>query len=252
MNFAFLFDIDGCLTLPGYSTSILDVDLIDAISKLSIDRSIPVAFVTGRSDGWLRKQYNSIGKEQYLQIPTYIEFGLAFVKDGTVGFQQASEEFLETRLEFIEAVANVCDHQGVYFETEQWYDDYPDHGSLWIENKHIQLSIAGNRDFSTKELHMLVDIAWNDMYDQARILHHHLGVDVVPTNWSKAMATKHFIQTLDEENYQWYVFGDNQSDKEMIKGLSNCDFVETKKGASYTVRQKLLALNIDNFKIRSI
>lgn len=234
-----LFDIDGCLTLPNQIKSVLDTDLIDHL--LQLDN--PIALVTGRSDGWLRKQYDEENRNSYLEIPTYIEFGLAMINGPDVKLQQQGSDFLPQRLQLIQLLAETCEKEDIYFEQEKWYNDYPDHGSLWVEQKHIQLSIAENVNLSAKRLHELCDKAWVDQ-NQVRILHHHLGIDVIPYGWSKARATSHFTQDLDESAYSWYVFGDNESDREMIEGLTNASFISTTETASHQVRKTLEKLNL--------
>lgn len=239
MTFAFLFDIDGCLTLPDHDRSILDTDLIDQILELPY----PTAFVTGRSDGWIKRHYQLQNRLNYLQIPTYIEFGLALLHHDNLIFQQTATEFLSVRDRFINLLAHETNHCGIYFEPDRWYDDYPDHGSLWVEDKHIQLSIAANSNITPNKVHDLVQSAWEDE-DKGRILYHHLGVDVLPHNWSKSKATTHFINNLEEDEYEWYVFGDNASDREMQHGLSSSTFISTAEHASTTVRSILHDLNV--------
>lgn len=239
MTYAFLFDIDGCLTLPDHYQSILDVELIDRI----IDLSSPIAFVTGRSDGWLKQHYKTQNRLNYLKIPTYIEFGLVLLHRCTLEFQQSGTDFLPIRDRYIDLLKQEAEDENIYFETDRWYDDYPSHGSIWVEQKHIQLSIAANSDVSTEQLHDLVRSAWKEK-NSARVLFHHLGVDVIPKQWSKARATEHFIRDLEEEQYDWYVFGDNESDREMVKGLSSVTFVSTTKTASTQVRSTLQELDV--------
>ncbi len=237
-----LFDIDGCLTLPGQTISILDTKLMDRLLQLHH----PLALITGRSDGWLRKQYRDMKKMSYLEIPTYIEFGLAKINNDNVIVNDKSLLFLELRIKLIELLADLCKKEGVYFEPETWYSDYPDHGSLWVEDKHIQLSIAENIKVPTTEVHRLCNKAWQPIKDKVRILYHHLGIDVIPLSWSKKMATAHFVQDLNEEKYTWYVFGDNESDKEMIQGLTTTQFVSTRDGASSVVWKTLEEIGIIN------
>ncbi|MHA2504044.1 MAG: HAD hydrolase family protein [Candidatus Kariarchaeaceae archaeon] len=238
----FLFDIDGCLTLPHMTKSVLDIELMDRLLPLDT----PIALVTGRSDGWLRKQYSEQNRMNYLDFPTYIEFGLATINGESVQLQQQATEFLDHRLDLIQSLAEVCDRETVYFEPDTWYHDYPSHGSLWVERKHIQLSIAENTNVPTTKVHDLCDLAWNNQ-DSVRILKHHLGIDVIPQGWSKAQATSHFTQGLNQADYSWYVFGDNSSDREMMEGLDTVTFISTREEASKTVRATLEDLGMISF-----
>jgi len=240
MKPAFLFDIDGCLTLPQQPISILDQDLLDEIRDLPV----PVAMVTGRSDGWLRKQYHQLQRLDYLSIPTYIEFGLAWIDNGEIRFQEQGTAFQQVRQQFIDLLEDYTSRQDIYFEPQTWYHDFPDHGSLWVEEKHIQLSIAANRQVPTSQVHQIARQAWQGFEQDARILYHHLGVDVIPANWSKAEATRHFTRQLAEADYHWYVFGDNTSDQEMLQGLTHAEFISTTKQASTTVWEFLNQLGI--------
>ena len=216
------------------------IPLIDRIQKIVT----PVAFVTGRSDGWLRQKYQEVNRMNYLKIPTYIEFGLAYLEEGKVIIQEEICDFMSLREALIEELARTSWENDVYFEPETWYNDYPDHGSLWVEKKHIQLSIAANTSISVEKVHSLTDEAWKDWADKVRIINHHLGVDVIPKMWSKTKATQHFIQSRPEDQYHWFVFGDNPSDIEMTIGLTNSTFVSTKERASIEVLETLTKLDI--------
>jgi hydroxymethylpyrimidine pyrophosphatase-like HAD family hydrolase len=240
LPYAFLFDIDGCLTLPDHGISILDVDLLDQILTIPS----PVAMITGRSDGWLRHKYKEVDRSSYLNIPTYIEFGLAYLEDDKVIIQEQASDFLSIREKLILLLAHTCVTSNIFFEPRVWYDDYPAHGSLWVEQKHIQLSIAANEHVSVNQVHRLTAKAWNAWTDKVRIINHHLGVDVIPKGWSKVKAVEHFLQAYSEEQFQWYVFGDNPSDEEMATGLTNFTFVSTKEGASYKVKDILTRLKV--------
>lgn len=231
MRHGFLFDIDGCLTLANLDYSELDTDLLKKIGELAND--YPVAFVTGRSEGWLKKQYRKIGVD-YWNIPTYMEFGLVCRTGDKLVFNNDGESFLAIRTQIIQDLAKVCNDEDVYLEPQIMYDDYPDHGSLWVENKFVMLSIAANSQVTVPQVHQLTGRAVNGRND-IRLLNHHLGVDILPAGWSKMEATRDFIQGLNEEEYQWHVFGDNVSDQEMTHGLSRHSFVNTKEGASTDV-----------------
>lgn len=98
-----------------------------------------------------------------------------------------------------------------------------------VGNKLVQLSIASNSNFSPARVHEICENAWYSFKNQVRILYHHLGVDFIPLNWSKAKATEHFIKGLAEGKFIWLVFGDNESDLEMTKNLKNVKFFSTKK-----------------------
>jgi len=238
--YGLLFDIDGCLTLPTRSTSELDIELMDQLLHLNN----PLALVTGRSDGWLRKHYQASERTEYYQFPTYLEFGLVYMRHGQILIQHDAEEFLRIRSQLIQALSHTCEQENIYFESEKTYHDYPDHDSLWIETKHVQLSIAANTGISPDKVHQLCQTSWSKFQDQVRILYHHLGVDVIPRNWSKKEATRHFIADLDQSQFQWVVFGDNESDQEMMEGLDQVEFVSTKDEASTKVRAFLQSRNI--------
>jgi HAD superfamily hydrolase (TIGR01484 family) len=235
----FIFDIDGCLTLPGHSISILDIPLLDQIHLLA-KSGTPVALVTGRSDGWLKKHYRAQNRVNYLDFETYIEFGLVRLHNGQPQVVEEASGLLDLHDELIEKLSQVATDEEIYFEPDKAYNDFPAHGSMWLENKHIQISIASHEKVSHKTVHRLAAQSWSQ-FRSIRILNHHLGVDVIPKGWSKAKATQHFIShnNLNETDYKWYVFGDNSSDREMCDGLSKVEFIDTKTHASSTVRAHL-------------
>ncbi|MHA2250943.1 MAG: HAD-IIB family hydrolase [Candidatus Kariarchaeaceae archaeon] len=236
-----LFDIDGCLTLPDFSTSILDIELIDKIYEL-FQLGIPTAFVTGRSVGWIEEQYKYQNRMKYFEIPTYIEHGLAYLNNQNPVIHDEGKTFLSVRERLVALLAQITEEEGILFESDTMYDDYPSHGSLWFENKFVQLSIAGNENVSPELVHQLTDKAWDDYKNKVRILQHHLGVDVIPLNWSKSKAVEHFIENFSEDSYHWIVFGDNISDKEMGNVLTFWEFVSTSDNNSLDVGRKLLEL----------
>jgi HAD superfamily hydrolase (TIGR01484 family) len=243
VDIGLLFDIDGCLTLPDFSRSVLDVSLLDQIFQLYTN-GIPVGYITGRSDGWLKEQYTQVERQHFLQIPTYIETGLAFVNPATVTIHPQSTPFLQIRDELIRALDTYIQEQDIYFEADVVYNDYPPHGSLWIENKHVQISLASNTKVTPSEVQELTANALAEYQEQIRILNHHLGVDVIPQDWSKAMATHQFIERIDQSQFEWWVFGDNESDREMMIGLDHTQFFSTQNHASDDVRSILTARGV--------
>jgi hydroxymethylpyrimidine pyrophosphatase-like HAD family hydrolase len=90
-------------------------------------------------------------------------------------------------------------------------------------------------------VHQLAAEAWSEYHEHVRVLNHHLGVDVIPSGWSKANATQNFLSynQIRQEEYSWYVFGDNQSDREMCQGLDHVSFIDTKQHASTIVKKTL-------------
>ncbi|MFX1252279.1 MAG: hypothetical protein ACFFCZ_11795 [Promethearchaeota archaeon] len=238
-SIGFIFDVDGCLTLPiddAFPRSILDVELMDTIYELNFQQ-IPITFVTGRSVGYLKQQYELNERLKYQAIPTYLEFGLVKWVNGEIEVLDSAKPFLDVKKKLIDALARYCIKHNIYFEASISYDDHPEHGWMWLENKIIQLSIAAGRKISASKVHEITLSAWKDFSTLARFLPHHLGIDVVPVGWSKSKATENFISTLDhaESSYQWFVLGDNESDREMTIGLSQVTFVDTKKRASKEV-----------------
>ncbi|MFX0197321.1 MAG: HAD-IIB family hydrolase [Candidatus Hodarchaeota archaeon] len=244
----FLFDIDGCLTLPtkdDLTIGVLDIKLIDKIYELH-HRQVPIAFVTGRSVGYLKKQYERYNRLKYQEIPAYIEFGLVRWINGEIKVLKPAKHFTDLSKTLIDALAQYCVKYNIYFEPDMKYDDYPEHGWMWIENKLIQLSIAAGKNITPSRLHEITLSAWKDFSSLARFLPHRFGINVIPLGWSKTKATEHFVSTLgcDESNYQWFVLGDDESDREISKGLTYVNFVNTQKKASKEVWALLKALKI--------
>ncbi len=244
----FIFDVDGCLTLPVedvFPRSILDIKLMDKIHELNFQQ-IPITFVTGRSIGYLKQKYELNERLKYQDIPTYLEFGLVKWENGEIEVLESAKPFLGVKKKLIEVLARYCIEHNIYFEAEISYDDHPEHGWMWLENKIIQLSIAAGRKVNASKVHEITLSAWKDFSALARFLPHHLGIDVIPVGWSKSKATENFISTLDraESSYQWFVLGDNESDREMTAGLSQVTFIDTKKRASKEVWDLLDSLKL--------
>jgi len=244
----FLFDVDGCLTLPiedDLTSLILDIQLIDQIYELQ-QQQLPVAFVTGRSASYLKRQYTQYDRAIYQRIPTYVEFGLVKWVNGKVKILEPARYFSELRKNLIETLDQYCANNLYYFEPDVMYDRYPAHGGMWLENKLIQLSVTAGKNITPSKLHEITLAAWKDFLGCARFLPHRFGIDVIPLGWSKAKATEHFVSTLEhgESTYQWFVLGDNESDREMTKGLTRVNFVNTHQKASEEVWSLLKSLRM--------
>jgi HAD superfamily hydrolase (TIGR01484 family) len=244
----FLFDVDGCLTLPiedDLTRLILDVPLIDQIYELH-QQQLPVAFVTGRSASYLKRQYAQHDRVLYQKIPAYVEFGLVKWVNGEVQILESARYFSELRKTLIETLDQYCATNHYYFEPDVMYDHYPEHGEMWLENKLIQLSVTAGKNTTPSKLHEITLAAWKDFLGCARFLPHRFGIDVIPLGWSKAKATEHFVTTLEpgESTYQWFILGDNESDREMTKGLTHVDFVNTQQNASEDVWDLLKSLGM--------
>ncbi|MFX0096012.1 MAG: hypothetical protein ACFFBD_30010 [Candidatus Hodarchaeota archaeon] len=244
----FLFDIDGCLTLPmenNLDRSILDIELLDRIHALHLQQ-VPITFVTGRSVGYLKKYYEQHERLKYQEIPHYLEFGLVNWLNGKIKVLETAKPFIKVKKRLLAALHHYCIDHNIFFEPDQSYDDYPDHGGMWLENKIIQLSIASGKNITPVKVHDITLAAWKQFSTLGRFLPHHLGIDVIPRGWSKAKATEHFILTLNrnESDYQWYVLGDNESDREMTSGLTQVTFINTQKAASRMVWELLESLKI--------
>jgi HAD superfamily hydrolase (TIGR01484 family) len=244
----FLFDVDGCLTLPladDVPRLLLDIPLLDQIYALH-QRQIPRAFVTGRSASYLKRQYAQYDRVIYQNIPAYVESGLVKWINGEIQILESARYFSDLRKTLIETLDLYCVKNHYYFEPNVTYDHYPEHGEMWLENKLIQLSVTAGKNVPPSKLHEITFAAWKDFLGRARFLPHRFGIDVIPLGWSKAKATAHFISTLEpgESTYQWFVLGDSESDREMTKGLSCVHFVSTQQSASEDVWRLLKRLGM--------
>ncbi|MHA2362798.1 MAG: HAD-IIB family hydrolase [Candidatus Hodarchaeales archaeon] len=235
-----IFDVDGVLTKPILKPpvrSVIDPEIISLIDNL-IQRNFFIAFVTGRALAWVKAHVfphlSIIGKEK---IPIFMEYGLTYWYENTLHFHDVGKQFRQnTYPKLISFIDIRAKESKIFFEPNKVYWDYPKHGSIWIEDKHAMLSIASNTIVNTKQVHLLVENIPEDL--KVRLIKHHLGFDLLPNGWSKAKAIEK-VKEFSTEVKQWYVFGDNPSDREMTKPLENAIFIDTKKGASKTTTKYL-------------
>lgn len=244
ISYGLIFDVDGVLTKPikpnNMPQSIIDIDLIHMVSKLS--HKMPVAFITGRSKHWLDihllEHLDSFSNDTAI----FMEYGLVYLHDNKLKITTAGQKFRsEIYLNIINHVTRQAKEFGIFFEPEIVYTDYPDHGSMWVENKYSMLSLASNFNINPIEVQKTVEGLPKTILNKVRIINHHLGVDILPAGASKANAVKKF-QTFEitKEVNRWYVFGDNPSDREMIIPLRNAAFIDTKLEASEKTKRFLL------------
>lgn len=253
MDYAFLFDIDGCVTLPTTSEdprSILDIKLLDCL--LNLQKSYPIAFVTGRSQLFLELMFNNAFRPKFHQFKIYLEFGLVYWYNSEIKIVQLpeefQEEFQEEKSRYIEFLHQEAEANGIFFEQNQTYVDYPNHESMWIEDKYVMLSIAGGPKVEPSIIHKLANAAYKKSNFNAKLLEHHLGIDFVPAKWSKEQAVRDFLKrtAIDESQYEWLVFGDNLSDQTMTIPLSKYSFINTKNRASIEVWDQLCKLHLSS------
>ena len=237
-SFACLFDIDGVLTLPitrERKISVIDSQLIELLAILK-QQSVSIALISGRAYAWVQHFLLDSSKILLQDIPIFMEYGLTSYVNGSFNVTQKAKNFRdEFFFPIISSIKQICVENNVFFELTP-YIDYPSHGSLWLELKHGMISIISNKLVSTELVHKMLEIAINEYSDNVRILKHHLGFDILPKGWSKEKAAIEAYRILDplQDIQIWYIFGDNESDREMCKPFNNSVFVDTKIGASET------------------
>ena len=234
----FLFDVDGVLTLPVDNKnprSIIDPSIIEYLNKL-LSLKFPMAFVTGRGQCWIDSNFlNKISpliKENSL---IFMEYGLVFLQNNPEKLVIQEKNFRNQYYsKILGQIDEICKKLSILFEKEKVYCDYPSHGSLWVEDKKVMLSIASNTKISTKLVHKIITKLDEHLKTHVRIIYHHLGVDILPIGWSKAKAAVHVNNLIKNKETinKWYVFGDNVSDKEMCQPFDQVKFINTKTGAS--------------------
>ena len=240
---AFLFDIDGVLTLPiteQLKISVIDPYLIELLSKIH-QQGIKFSFITGRAYPWVKKFLLSDYSSFLTNIPIFMEYGLTSVIDNKLNISDFAGSFRKQFFRSIlSAIQVTCDKKNIFFNQSP-YVDYPSHKSLWLEEKNVMISIASNTNITPEQVQRIVIESVQDFSNEIRIVKHHLGCDILPKGWSKERAAVESYLLLDPDKkiHQWYVFGDNESDKEMCKPFSNVLFVDTKIGASETTKQFL-------------
>ena len=240
---AFLFDIDGVLTLPiteERNISVIDPNLLTYLESLQT-KGIKFAFVTGRALPWVQKFVLSEKYDFLHKIPIFMEYGLTSLLNGKLRISKKARSFRdEFFFSILSSIKQTCANENIHFDIVP-YVDYPDHGSLWVEKKEGMISIGFNKLVSVKKVQQIVEESVDSYKDDIRVIKHHLGCDILPKGWGKEQAAIESLKLLDPEKQveQWYVFGDNESDKEMCKPFSNVTFIDTKIGASETTLKYL-------------
>ena len=235
-----LFDVDGVLTLPITSErqiSIPDVELFLLLEKLYLN-GIKFSLITGRAFPWVKKFILPVLK---CEIPIYLEYGLVSYHNNNITILNDGEDFKNKyHASILNNIRNHSNKKQLIFDLTK-YIDYPDHGSLWIEDKISMISIAANKNISVSQCHSIVEKAIEPLKSEINFFKHHLGCDILPLGWTKEMAAKHAQEIIDPKNNTdlWLVFGDNESDREMCKPLANVIFIDTKNGASEKTKQEL-------------
>ena len=253
ISIGFLFDIDGVLTFPvnpSFPKSHIDHETVSSIALL-LEHKFNVAFATGRSWCWIKSNLVDLFPVGFFdRIPIFLEYGLVYWWHKEFTFTPEGTYFRKNFVPSIFAmIAHIYCSIGILFNPNKVWCDYPDHGSLWIEDKVAMLSIAANKNISAEEVHTIVKELPSYVKDSVRIIYHHLGVDILPSGWSKSKAAYKCKELLtdDSNNNFWYVFGDNVSDKEMCLPFENTEFIDTTMYASETTKnwiKKILSKNI--------
>lgn len=235
-SFACLFDIDGVLTLPiteQRTISVIDPQIIEILTTLQLS-NIKLALISGRAYPWVEMFLLRQFKTALENIPIFMEYGLTSYVQGKLQVSKKAKEFRdEFFFAIMSSIKQTCQEHEIFFELKPSVD-YPSHGSLFLEQKNGMISILSNTNISTETVHNLVELSVQDFKDDIRILKHHLGIDILPKGWGKEQAAiqAYFLLDPKKEIHDWFVFGDNESDREMCKPLSIATFVDTKIGAS--------------------
>ncbi len=245
-----LFDIDGVLTLPiteKRKISVIDPELIEYLSNIH-QQGIKFSLITGRAYPWVNTFLLSKFESFLEDIPIYMEYGLTSLKNGAFKVSKKAKSFRDEFFSpILSSIKQNCQEKNIIFELKP-YIDYPEHGSLWLEDKKVMISIASNASISTETVQDMVIKSCQDYLDNIRIVKHHLGCDILPKGWSKEQAAIEAYQLLDPEKKidQWYVFGDNESDKEMCRPFRKATFIDAKIGASETTKDSLKKIVANN------
>ena len=248
-NLAFLFDIDGVLTLPNTEQrkfSVIDSSLIEFLFHIH-QQNVKFAFITGRAYPWVTKFLLSKFHSFLEDIPIFMEYGLTSLIYNKVTISDSAISFRNEYFDLIlSSIQQTCQIEGVFFEPTPFVD-YPDHGSLWLEKKDGMISIASNKLISPRKVHQIVNKSIIDILDNLRIVNHHLGCDILPKGFGKEQAAIKSFQLLDPHKKvrHWYIFGDNESDKEMCNPFKQSTFIDTKIGASESTRKHLKSILAD-------
>jgi len=235
---AFLFDIDGCLTLPfnpDHPISVLDKPLLQQILQWYED-GVPIALVTGRSSFYLEEEFSKISFESGFKLPIYIEFGLLKFQNTELSREDYSLEFNDERERFLTDFRDLAEKQGVHMAKGE-HVHYPEKG-IWREKKHVMSSIISNHDIPPSTIHEIAKELMDRSSYSIRLLNHPLGIDVLPKGWSKRKPARTF--SLNHQNgFEWHIFGDNKSDAEMAEVVPFSSFISTQEFGSKSVWGKL-------------
>jgi HAD superfamily hydrolase (TIGR01484 family) len=240
---ACLFDVDGVLTLPiteHRKISIVDPKIVEMLLSLN-QNNIKFSLITGRAYPWVNKFLLLEYKERLKNIPIFLEYGLVSSINNNLIISEKGRKFREDLFEpIIGSINDQANQLDIYFESTSFVD-YPNHGSLWLEEKNCMISIASNKFITAEEVQNLVENAIHNYKNSVRFVKHHLGCDILPKGWSKEQAAIESYNLLDPEKKieNWFVFGDNESDREMCQPFSNSTFIDTKIGASNTTTRSL-------------
>lgn len=235
---AFLFDIDGCLTLPfnpDHPISILDKPLLQQIVHWYED-GIPIALVTGRSSFYLEEEFSQISFEYGFKLPIYIEFGLLKFQNTELMREDYCPEFNDERERFLTDFRDLAEKLGVHM-VEGEHVQYPESG-IWREKKHVMSSVISNHDTPPSTIHKIAKELMDRSSYSIRLLNHPLGIDVLPKDWSKRNPARTFSSNY-QNGFEWYIFGDNKSDAEMAEVVPSSSFFSTREFGSKSVWGKL-------------
>ena len=237
-----IFDIDGVVTLPiteERKISIPDPDLFELIKILAL-QGVKINFITGRAFPWFEKFVLPILQKINIEYNCFLEYGLVSYNNKELHLSNEGKSFRSQYYDtFKQNILSEATKKDVFFEKDMVYVDYPNHGSLWIEEKLAMISVLTNKNISLPVVQDIVGNAVKEYLNEVRFLNHHLGCDILPHGWSKEQGALQVKNMTDEKVTEWYVFGDNEPDKEMCKPFSNVQYVDCKIGASDTTKQFL-------------
>lgn len=240
--------MDGVLTLPiteDRKISVIDQDLLKKLSDLH-QQDTKFALVTGRAHPWVKKFLFKERNSFLSEIPIFMEYGLTSLINNQLTISKKAKNFRdEVFFPILSTVKQISKEKGFLFEITP-YIYYPAHGSLWLEEKNVMISIVSNSAISLDQVHKIVTEAVEDYIDEIRLINHHLGCDILPKGWSKEQAAIEAYQILDPNKNieKWFIFGDNESDKEMCRPFSQFTFIDTKINASETTKNFLNMLKL--------
>lgn len=245
-SFGIIFDIDGVVTLPiteERKISLPDPELFSLIKKLS-ESNVFISFITGRAFLWFKDFILPQIEKNNFKYSCFLEYGLVSYNNNELIVSSSGKAFRRKFFDmFLNKIESKAKELKIYFEKSKFYVDYPKHGSIWVEKKNCMISIIANEKISTAKVHELVEGAIKSDLNEIRFIKHHLGCDILPKGWSKEQGAINVRDLTKDRIDKWYVFGDNESDKEMCKPFSNVEYIDTKFGAS----KKTISVLIENF-----